>query len=290
MSRRSACNFSYLLGVFLLAGQAFIAKADSVIPCNGCDTQQMKQTAAAAPPGFNYVINPIGMDIRLFENYYNSEMKMDVTEARQVPAGVEGQFQTNVGYLSSLPITAQGRVGAIMVSPGTWRQGPFTTNPFVGMEDASAYDMAGNLTMRGLFAEQLARAMSPTQFGDAAHDSIGAPLNSALFSSMSAQIRIAVRWDDGSQSTFVITAENTASAQYQMGQSKDASSNPLPDNAVTQNGGASLVGNYTFSGNASIFKWLDLARMYGIPVMGARDNSNKITCSWDRTAIGCRFQ
>lgn len=313
-------TFSTMILAIVLLHASAPAVAGGVVECNRCPS-----TASAAiskGSGLTVVVDFDSAQLVAYEVEYDRELKRWRTMRTAVPGQILSAFYrvldaASVGSASTqfleianrhqnlakneVPVrskTDKSKGGFVVtVHPDN----PQLSNP-TGFKFPDAYkefsagDIVLSATSRSRFGQYLAEGMAGAGTESAAWNSIALSVQELALSWASKHgagaIIVVVQWRDGSRTIYKVTTDNVAEAKYVEGESRDALGNKFPDATIAAPSTApSYVGNYYFGegsgGNRDLDRWINSARMYGIPVTGESRNRNRMQCNWNGETITC---
>lgn len=265
--------------------------ANSVATCDTCQTiNDWQWKAISLGSGYHYIINNNSLSVRLFHVYPQAGEGGTLVASRQtVPAGITYFYLTVTDYRTQ----GLGNVTIVSSPRDTgYPRGIFYANPYGGFTGSNAYEVASSNTVRTRLGQNIAYAMTGGT-GNAELDALGLTFMSAVLSAPQLfgdfGINVVITWNDGTSSTFTLTANNVNEAQLVPGTSRDAEGNRIPDVSVnTSAGGPDFSGQYFFSNSDSLLNWIRALQAQGIPVTGS-NTSNRLECTWDGQTLKCKY-
>ncbi len=288
---------------------SFSASADGLVICNHCPSRV--NAAITAGNGLVVVADISGVNLSAYEVEYDIELRRWRTLSTPVLPSVNQAFLRNVDLVTAAAAALAGKAknsveakaadtaaagsGGVIVhlhpdNPGGANEMPFPS----AFKGSDAYEIVQNATARQTFGRRLAEAFKGADESSPNWNSIASQLSMAVltFGELygAGTITIVVQWRNGTITQYRLTTENIDEAKYENGESRDAQGNKIPDSAISNPATAgSYVGSYYFGelpgGADNLRRWMDSARMYGVPVTGA--GGNRASCSWDGVTIKC---
>lgn len=297
-----------------------VAKANSVVECNRCPSTA--NAAIAKGAGLTVVADFENAQLTAYNVEYDRELRRWRTYRAPIPAQISSAFYRLLEAATATGMrSSPSRIRSIQPSraaegPPAGRSSnkprgglvvtvhpdnPEYSNP-VGVsfpeayKDYSASDVILSATSRTQLGRDLALDLAGANTSSAAWNSIALTLQELTLSWSSAfgadGIIINVTWRDGSKTIYRIDVDNVAEARYVHGESRDRSGNKLPDQSITSPSTApSYVGHYDFgegpSGAKDLERWIESARMYGVPISRSSTSYDRISCGWDGRNLTC---
>lgn len=284
------------------------AIAGAVYLCDGCTYSEKMEVARSGPLGFTYVVDTAAAELVLWSVKYDGESRRKTASESRVDGVTYNRFRFFLERPSAAPglpaagTSASARAGggvsvsepfsgAVKISPNDWNRTLFGQSPFGDFSDSNAYEVVNSASARTMLGRNIATALAAGGTGNAAIDKLGPALNSFLLGLGDAgKIAIAIVWNDGSRTTYSMDSHSTTEARYVSGESRDSLGNPIPD-AAASSGRAGEVygGQFYFSSDAGLDDWVNTARNYGVPVTGSSSGSRRLSCTWVREHLACKF-
>jgi hypothetical protein len=158
--------------------------------------------------------------------------------------------QTTIAFLSVLEAKMAGDAAVVIpVSPGVPNPA-FTTDPFNGHSNATAYMVIQSVTIRNQLGHNLA-ASFVSNTGNEAIDGLTKVLVSAIMSSSAlitgepVKFIFLITFSDGSTAKFEMAPGQVDQAEYVEGSARDKNQNPIPDSSIVDpNTASNFIGEY----------------------------------------------
>lgn len=307
--------FSILLGFALFSTiLAAPSHASGVIECNNCPST--RNAAISGGAGLTMVVDFSSAKLTAYDVEYDRELRRWRTLPVSVPAQISAAFyrvleasgtvatsrsssSPNPGLQEPKALPRKGDGGVLVT---LHPDNPQYSNPLGATfphayRDSNAHEIVQSATFKSRLGQQLATDLAGASTDSAAWNSIALSVQKLALNwgekFGAGAITIVITWRDGSRTTYRITQDNVAEAKYLKGESRDNIGNKIPDESITQPQTApEYVGGYYFGevnagGSRNLERWMQSARMYGIPITGSSAGRNRMSCGWDGRTLKC---
>lgn len=298
------------------------AIAGGVVECNRCPSTV--NAAISKGPGITVVVDFESAKLTAYDVEYDKEFKRWRTLRVTVPAKISAAFYRVLEAAAAAPSSqptnghpgsggpapadeaARGRSkdskGGLVVTAHP--DDPQFSNPTgIRFPDAyknfSASDIVMSATSRTRFGREIALDLAGANTTSAAWNSVALTLQELALSWGSLRgagsIIVMVNWRDGSRTVYRVSVDNVGEAKYVTGESRDGLGNKFPDATIaTRDTAPEYAGNYYFGegreGSRNLERWIESARLYGVPIGGSAAGRNRMSCSWNGETINCSIR
>lgn len=290
---------------------SFSASAGGLVICNNCPSRV--NAAITAGNGLAVVADINGVNLSAYEVEYDIELRRWRTFSTPVLPGVSQAFLRNVDLVTASAASSAGKIptsaqangavaaeaspGGIIIHLRPDNAGGANEMPFPeAFKGSDAYEIVQNATARQNLGRRLAESFKGADESSPNWNSIASQLSMAVltFGELygAGTVTMVIEWRNGTVTVYRLTTANIDESKYENGESRDAQGNKIPDSAISNPETAgSYVGSYYFGelpgGANNLQRWMDSARMYGVPITGGA-GGNRASCSWDGVTIRCK--
>lgn len=290
------------------------AHAEGVVECNNCPST--RNAAISNGAGLTLVIDFGNAKLTAYDVEYDKELRRWRALPVAIPPQISAAFYRILDAIETSAAHSQPHTEAepqdekwrrsnedggliIPIHPdNAQNSNPWGSNFPNSYRDSNAHEMVQSATFRSRLGQHLALDLAGANTKSAAWNALALSAQKISLKigekfGMGA-LTIMITWRDGSKTYYRITQNNVSEAKYVGGMSRDSKGNKIPDEAITNPQVApSYVGNYYFGevpgdGPQNLERWIQSARMYGVPVTGSSPGNNGINCGWDGRNLTCQ--